>query len=747
MLKNLKDSFFQSEPDPPETIYGNDIRALVLAHKLNSRMVNIEANAQIKGIFSYYYRKMAPVRTAMLVIILAIILFQKPAWCIRMGDAIDETCSVDVEGRTYNLTITTFIEPRTSFVFTFGLMYALLTIQIIKVLSSKIVFTIEKVKLTLQTSFFVLGLITSLMQAFNFMAVNDLPNIFKLLFVIISFKSMMYSFAKIGKMLATSSQILMLLFVVLFIFSLMARVMFEGLDIGAENTLQGYCFTSFIASLESMFQIMFYESYPDVVVEAGLSSPFYVVFFVLFSVITSVMLLAMTTGVFYFNYKGIFTKNLNYVAQKYPDFVSKIQVAMRAKFLKPEIADSLTKKFETRLKEPEVNEIPESQAIRASYMSKLRRAVMKIKYLNSFKKPVTSNSFKTRYIMISESFYYRAICIGLALYICYLPMVLIDPDNSRNYIGNLQMSELFAVIFLIDFLLKLSYNNKMVFWNFTNTIECISNVGIIFTSHILYLIPADFSSSELIGSRGVFLLWSVFCLMKSIKIQQLLMSSTIKYKIIVKTILHIFPLLFDLLTCYAVILIFYSLISYSILGGVINSDFGGYYKEVTGNNFNSNFNFNDIFNSLLSFATTNIASSFMANFGPGIVASMAVSQGGFFQFMVRIFFYSYVIISELIVINIIVGFIIDFLNIYQDNNAPRRIKEQVINKKQDFVDVMLDKKDFGEINPEDFDEEGNPVNRPDLAKNENIRDDYAEASDLYSNDFESQHSFAEPEAA
>ena len=747
MMKNLTESFFQSEPDPPATIYGSDIRALVLAHKLNSRMVNIEANAQIKGIFSYYYRKLAPVRTVMLVVILAIILFQKPAWCIRMGNAIDDFCSVDVEGRTYNLTITTFIEARTSFVFTFGLMYALLTIQVIKVLSSKVVFTVEKVKLVLQTIFFVLSLIMSLMQAFNFMAVNDLPNIFKLLFVIISFKSMMFSFAKIGKMLATSYQIFMLLFFVLCIFSLMARVMFEGLDLGAESTLQGYCFKSFIASLESMFLIMFYEQYPDVIVEAGLFSPFYVVFFVFFSVVTSVVLLAMTTGVFYFNYKGIFTKNLNNVAQKYPEFVSKIEMPMRAKFLKPEIADSLTKKFEMQLKEPEIVDIPDSQAIRASYMAKMRRAIMKIKYLNSFKKTNSSNSLKTRYVMISESFYYRIISIGLALYVCYLPMVLIDPDYSRSYIGNLQTSELFAVIMLVDFLLKMSYQNNMAFWGFTNTVECISSVGIILTSHILYLIPADFSASEIIGSRGVFVLWSTFCLMKIFKIQQLLMSSTIKYKIIVKTILHIFPLLFDLLTSFAVILIFYSLVAYSMLGGIMHSDFSGYYKEVTGDNFDSNFNFNDIFNSILSFTATNIASSFLDNFGPGIVASMAISQGGFFQFMVRIFFYSYVIISELIVINIIVGFIIDFLNIYQDNNASRRIKEQVISKKQDFVDVMLDKKEFGDINPEDFDEEGNPVIKPEPAKIEDKKDDYAEASDIYSNDFESQHSFAEPETA
>ena len=156
---NLKNSFlFREEEAPPETVYHDDIRALVLAHKLNARMVIVESNAQIKGLFSYYHRKLASVRKVMLGVILAMILFQKPAWCLKMGEAIDQTCSRDVEGREYNLNITTFIDPRTSFVLSFGLMYALIVLQILKIQSSEVALRAEKLKLTLQVGFFALSL-------------------------------------------------------------------------------------------------------------------------------------------------------------------------------------------------------------------------------------------------------------------------------------------------------------------------------------------------------------------------------------------------------------------------------------------------------------------------------------------------------------------------------------------------------------------------------------------------------------
>lgn len=733
----MKSQLLGSEPEYPDTVYKDDIRALVLAHRLNNQMVNVETNAQITGSFAYYYRKLAGLRKVLLAILLLLILFQRPSWCVKMGASIDPTCTIDSEGRTYNLVVTSFVEPRTSFVLSFGIMYFLLMLQALKVHASAKVLSSERLKLVLQAICFLLGLGLSLFEGMGVFSPSDFPSIFKLLFVIVYFKSVMQSFGKIGSMLASSAAILFLLAFVIIIFASLGLALFEGLPVGADTILKGYCFRNFASALETMFLIIFYEMFPDILVETGVYSWVYAGFFAIYAIITSILLLGLTTGVFYYNYKGIYTRTLNRVAAIYPTFTDNIATAMRARFLKPEIADSLTKRFEISLRDNKV-EIPTDAAmIRSTYKAKLRRAVLKIKYLNSFKRPAAAQSIRQRYLAIAESFYYRAATFLLALYLCALSVMAVAPGAARGYISCLQTSELVAFIFLIDFLLRAHFSTKLVFWGFANIVECVSNVGVILIAHTLYLMPADYRATELIGSRALYLLWTFCCLLKFFILQRLLMRG-IKYKIIVKTVLHIFPLLLDLLSCYIVLVLVYGVISYSALGGAINSDFSFAYREATGSAYGYTFSYNDLPSAMLSFAVTNIASSFTATFYPGLVAAQEKGAGPGALLFLKLFFYSYVVISELIVINIIVGFIIDFLNIYQENNAAQRIKENVIGKKQDFVDVMLDNKEFGEINPDEFDEEGFPVERDESKKGavENLVEEAG--SEALSNEFDSE---------
>ena len=78
--------------------------------------------------FHYYYVKMRVLRKVVLGIILAIFLMQKPHWCHSKGDDINDNCSVDSEGNEYNVMITTFIDPKVSFIISFGCMYFLIVL-------------------------------------------------------------------------------------------------------------------------------------------------------------------------------------------------------------------------------------------------------------------------------------------------------------------------------------------------------------------------------------------------------------------------------------------------------------------------------------------------------------------------------------------------------------------------------------------------------------------------------------------
>lgn len=120
----------------------------------------------------------------------------------------------------------------------------------------------------------------------------------------------------------------------LFIFSLTARVLFEGTSIGSEIPFHGNRFSSFASSFNSMFKIMFFEGVMDILVESIAKSQLYFLFFVAFTISTSVIIFGVVAGVFYFYYKMQYYRTLNQLAHDDPNFVSSIKYIMNQKFLK-----------------------------------------------------------------------------------------------------------------------------------------------------------------------------------------------------------------------------------------------------------------------------------------------------------------------------------------------------------------------------------------------------------------------------
>lgn len=76
-------------------------------------------------------------------------------------------CSEDITGEVkYNLKNNIFIPPKISFVISFGIMYVLLIVQVLKVHCSKIIKPMEVVKMYLQIFIFAIALVLSLMETF-----------------------------------------------------------------------------------------------------------------------------------------------------------------------------------------------------------------------------------------------------------------------------------------------------------------------------------------------------------------------------------------------------------------------------------------------------------------------------------------------------------------------------------------------------------------------------------------------------
>lgn len=133
--------------------------------------------------------------------------------------------------------------------------------------------------------------------------------------------------------------------------------------------------------------------------------------------------------------------------------------------------------------------------------------------------------------------------------------------------------------------------------DFYNLVELISNIGIIASFHTIFLEPIHVEDNFMQGY--FFFLWEVSCLLKAFRISKIFMKM-INYKIIIKTMTDVYPLIKDLLTLLFVAILFGSSFYMSIFGGKMNDKYKEEYDKLltTGYNLNSNLNFNDVASSM-----------------------------------------------------------------------------------------------------------------------------------------------------
>ncbi len=161
-----------------------------------------------------------------------------------------------------------------------------------------------------------------MMETFHFIEKSDFNNTFKLLFVLVYFRSILKGVGKVGVMLQKSRSILLLVFITLFFFSVIARVIFENVEIGQDGMIYGYSFINIWRSLDSMFLLMLMENFPDILLEAYGISTLYFIFFFIYIIFASIIVLSLVVGVFYFHFKNFYVYNLNKVVGKYDNFES-----------------------------------------------------------------------------------------------------------------------------------------------------------------------------------------------------------------------------------------------------------------------------------------------------------------------------------------------------------------------------------------------------------------------------------------
>jgi hypothetical protein len=691
-MMNIKEASEISDSEL-EWDYADDIRALVMAQIFAMEIQDVKARNNIKGKMRYYYKKTSGARKGALFILLLMFIFSKPAWCVRMGDNISNDCEVDTDGNDYHTLISTFVSPRVSVVITLLCMYFIFCLQYLKITSSSEPDQIDYIKLILQLGIIAIKMIFILMETFELIYPSDFSNVFKLLFVMIYFKSVIKSFVKIYKMILSSGSMLLMMVLVLFVFSTLARILLQGISIGDDGALYAYSFTDIFRSIDSMFLLMIMENFPDVCLEANQINFVVMMFFYFYILISAIVIISLLTGVFYFYFRNFYTDNLREIGKKYPHFITISEPFMEEPFLNPHAVDRVIKETKKKMKNEELeNPLTEEELlekrkqVKQHFLAKVRRAIRKIKKLRIYEKTAKFSKYREHFTQITNSFFYRFIVFLLCTYNTFFPIFILDRENLLMVTDYLQFSEMLAVLFLMELYMKYTFVTQPIFWTFDNICDFIASMGMIVLSNIIFIAPSSLSDEYAMGNVHLFTVWSFCCFLRLIRMHVILMEY-INYRVIIKTIKDIFPLIMDLLSMYIVILLFYGVLGMALFGGSINSGFGELFESNTGDEPPEDwerFNFNDPIGSLLFLFLQNLG-----GYLDFIHLAMGTIPGKGMFVVAKIYFYSFIILTELILINIIVGFIIEFLDVYMGNNEEQRDKEISMYKKKKIVDILV----------------------------------------------------------
>lgn len=664
----------------------NDMRAIIFAHQFTQIDDEHESTSAIKGSFLYYHRKTKGLRKILLLVILAMFLTSKPSWCIERGTEINDDCSIDVNGNYYNTSHGVYFDSKITFIVSFVAMYLIILLQVLKVQASTKVSQMESTKLILQVTVFFFSLLLSALETFDFIPNSDFNNALKVFFIMVYFKSILRAFTKLATIISQSASIFILEISSLLIFSVLAMVIFENLEIGQEDDLYAWSFSSFTRSFDSLFILSLGENNPEVLLEAYHNSVFYTIFFVIFTFLVTILIGSLVAGILFFFMKRLYIKTLNQTAAKYPNFDQILDPLLAKPYTKSKDIEEV----EAQLHIPEGTDLEEfvRQRTRASAKEKLKRLATKITEVNRTTGAKSFLSQKDSYKQLKKSVFYKIFISLCAIYTACIPAFLVSKSN-QEVIDYYQTSEVFAIIFLINFYFKHKFSLKESFWGVYNVLDLTTSFGIIVFSNILFLYPVDYREEVIISQMSFFYIWSFCCIFKLMMFNDVL-CGLVNYKIIIKTAIHILPLLQDMISILLILLLFYSTIGMSIFGGMINSSFPQKYEELTGNsipNQYQNMNYNDIFNSMATMSLYYL-DFVMPTLSYSMVVFRSSNSNPTSFLFVKLFFYSFIIISNLIIFKLLVGFIIDFLGSNIDLNEATYRKQVSVFEKYDIIDLL-----------------------------------------------------------
>lgn len=243
------------------------------------------------------------------------------------------------------------------------------------------------------------------------------------------------------------------------------------------------------------------------------------------------------------------------------------------------------------------------------------------------------------------------------------------------------------MISLVDSLLTRKYAGKKAFLERLNLFKLGLSIALIVLNNILQYSSVASNTNTLYES--VYWTWCILSLLKVVSVHNLLTFSD-EYNLIFSTFTQIIPLMKDLFVMMFSITFIYSVVGTFLLGGQVSTESEGLYQAKLGEKLEDNFfylSFNDVPNSFLFLYCimmnndwSKISTMAMLAFNNKDVVKEGEASDWVMVAICRFYFFTYYFLGFMVVLNIIIGSIIDFIVCYLTLLDIKREKEKEAKK-------------------------------------------------------------------
>lgn len=672
--------------DLKEYKYEGDIRALILAHIFHQKTQENAKNQALNGVFRIFYIKTTQLRGLLMFILVALFFLHKPEWCLLKPD-MDKNCERDASGVNYYLMLPVFLDSEIESTLGLLIMAVLFTTQYLLVMNIPN-FLIERKKLYYQGTFFMIGFVLRVCIFFRLIIPTNMENTMKIFFLLFNFSSVIRTLERTFGLLQYVGFILGLLFVNVFLFGLFFRVYFKNISINEdfdETLIYDYSFTSIYRSCNTLFMVIFFENVPNVIIDIAVVSNFACFVLYIYIIITSIIIISLLTGIFFFIYNYYYVETYHQVCQDYPEFENSIQDIISHPFTEFDKIDDVIKNLER----DDNFYKRKSNDVGSRARKKLWRVVKKISLLKKFGLGIRTENFYTK---TRKGFIFTLFDFSISFYNMTIPITINSLENNRDYTDYLFLTELLALVLTVDNYLsyEFEYKNKKKFLNFYNICELVSNCGIAILVNLMFLKKINIDEDSKLSNGYLLILWQLCCVLKVVRLNDIFLRM-INYKIVIRTIVDIYPLISDLISMYLIMVLIFATLCMSFYGGKINDNYLDVFKSYSGSDYAENFerfNFNDIVSGCLK-----VLSMSIVGYGPAIndiiILTYHQTNSQFLAILSNLIALTTFVIMELIIVNIIVGIIITLTGVYIDNTRHENEIEEKLMEKQGIFDIIL----------------------------------------------------------